>query len=67
MMPLGSILGGLIVAWLEPAFGREWALRSPFLAAAAVTIALFAYALPNLNTSRIEEARSASEPESTLL
>ena len=67
MMPLGSILGGLIVSWLEPAFGREWALRSPFLVAAAMTIALFAYALPNLNTSRIEEARAASEPEPTVL
>ena len=67
MMPLGSILGGLIVAWLEPGLGREWALRSPFLVAAAITIALFAYALPNLNSARIEEARAASEPESTVL
>ena len=67
MMPLGSILGGLIVAWMEPGLGREWALRSPFLVAAAITIALFAYALPNLNTSRIDEARAMSETESTFL
>ena len=25
MMPLGSLLGGVLVAVFEPAFGREWA------------------------------------------
>lgn len=67
MMPLGSILGGLIVAWLEPGLGREWALRSPFLVAATITIFLFVYALPRLNTSRIDEAKTGAEPESTVL
>lgn len=66
MMPIGSIIGGLIVAGLEPVTGREWALRSPFLVAAALTIGLFAYALPRLNTGRIEEARAGAEPEQTV-
>ena len=58
MMPIGSALGGLIVAVSEPLFGREWALRAPFLTAAALTFALFAYALPRLNSAKIEEAKA---------
>ena len=57
MMPIGSVLGGLLVAVAEPLVGREWALRTPFLLAAAMTGALFLYALPRLNSARIEEAR----------
>lgn len=57
MMPIGSALGGLVVALLEPSLGREWALRAPFIIAAIITMGLFLYALPRLNTTRIEEAR----------
>jgi hypothetical protein len=39
----------------------EWALRSPFLIAAAVHFALLAYALPRINTERIERARAHAE------
>lgn len=68
MMPLGSMLGGLLVAWIEPGLGREWALRSPFLIAAAVTVGLFFYVLPRLNSGRIGEAKSAaSKSGSTVL
>jgi MFS family permease len=63
MMPLGSLLGGLLVAGAEPAFGREWALRIPFLFAAAVQLLLYVYVLPKLNTSRIEEAKGEVEAE----
>ena len=63
MMPIGSILGGLIVAWLDPVVGRELALRAPFLIAAGLTALLFLYALPRLNSARIEEAKQASAPE----
>ncbi len=67
MMPLGSLLGGLIVAWLEPVLGRQWALRAPFLVAAIITVALYGYALPRLNSARIDEAKAGAEPESTVL
>ena len=63
MMPVGSILGGIIVAWLDPVVGREWALRAPFLIATGLTVFLFLYALPRLNSARIEEAKRASAPE----
>lgn len=61
MMPVGSALGGVVVAVAEPTVGREWALRSPFLAAATITAVLFLYALPRLNSSRIAEARRRAE------
>lgn len=57
-MPLGSLLGGLLVVAAEPLFGREWALRAPYLVAAAITLGLYVYAIPRLNTTRIEEAKN---------
>jgi MFS family permease len=57
MMPIGSALGGVMVAVAEPVLGREWALRLPFLVAAVITAGLFVYALPRLNSARIEEAK----------
>ncbi|MEM6618800.1 MAG: MFS transporter [Pseudomonadota bacterium] len=36
LMPLGAILGGLLVTWSEPSFGRETALRLPYMASFAV-------------------------------
>lgn len=61
MMPVGSLVGGILVAALEPATGREWALRGPYLVAAAITVALYVYALPRLNSGRIEEAKRVAE------
>jgi hypothetical protein len=61
MMPIGSVLGGAIVWLTEPALGREWALRAPFLFAAVVHLAVLVYALPNLNSRRIEEARQMAK------
>lgn len=60
VMPIGSLLGGVLVATMEPALGREWALRSPFLVAALITFGMFFYALPRLNTARIEDARETA-------
>jgi MFS family permease len=61
MMPIGSVLGGAIVAITEPIAGREWALRAPFLFAAVVHVALLFYAIPNLNSRRIDEARATAK------
>lgn len=58
MMPVGSALGGAVVAAAQPLMGREWALRSPFLVGAGITAGLFLYALPRLNSARIEEAKA---------
>ncbi len=61
MMPIGSALGGAVVAIAQPALGREWALRLPYLVATFITVGLFAYALPRLSTARIEEAKAGAE------
>lgn len=51
MMPLGALIGGVLVAWLEPSLGREAALRTPYLVGAGVVamvgvVAVFALRLP---------------------
>lgn len=58
MIPIGTFLGGLMVAVIEPLLGREWALRTPFIFAAVVQAALFWYARPRLNSAAIALARS---------
>ncbi|HEX5696370.1 MAG TPA: MFS transporter, partial [Acidimicrobiia bacterium] len=58
MMPIGSALGGVVVAVTQPTLGREWALRSPYIVAAVITLGLFVYAWPRLNSARIDEAKS---------
>lgn len=63
MMPIGSLLGGAIVAIVEPAAGREWALRTPFLMAAAIYVALLFYAMPRLSSRRIEAARETARAQ----
>lgn len=61
IMPIGSMIGGVVVAVMEPGFGRETALRGPFFTAAIITLGLFFYVLPHLNTARIEEAKAQAE------
>jgi MFS family permease len=58
MMPVGALLGGVVVTVTEALVGREVALRMPFLLAATAYVALFVVALPRLSTRRIEEARA---------
>ncbi len=64
MMPIGSILGGALVWAMEPVVGREWALRIPFFVAAGANVLLYLYALPRLNSTKIEEARQLSTESS---
>lgn len=63
MMPIGSLLGGAIVAFGEPLAGREWALRLPFVFAFVIQVGLYFYALPRLNSSRIEAARARAKDQ----
>ena len=58
-MPLGFIVGGVLVAGLEAAgASRDTALRAPWWFAAAAYAVLFVYAAPKLTTKRIEAARA---------
>ena len=58
MMPIGAILGGVIVAVTEVWGSRELALRMPFFAAAALQLVLLAFALPRLTTEKMDAARA---------
>ncbi|MGC0144487.1 MFS transporter [Pseudactinotalea sp. Z1732] len=60
-MSLGVLVSGLLVTWLEPGLGREWALRTPFLAAGALSALLLPYAWTRVNTSAIEAAKAVAE------
>lgn len=48
MMPFGALAGGLIVSLAEPSFGREFALRLPYLFAALGCCLLFIYCVSKL-------------------
>lgn len=66
MMPIGTAIGGVVVALAEPRWGREAALRAPWFAAVAISVAIVVYAVPRLTTAAIDgaearPARSADE------
>jgi len=57
MMPIGSIVGGVVVAIFTPLVGRSDALRWPFYVTAIIYGVLLVYAIPRLSTARLEAAR----------
>ena len=61
MMPIGIFIGGLLVQIVSGLADRDIGLRSPFFAAAVVELALMAYALPRLTTSKIEAVRAGGD------
>lgn len=61
-MAFAPILSGLIVTIAEPALGREWALRLPFLITGALGLLLVAYAARRVTTAQITAAEQLSEP-----
>lgn len=61
MMPIGAILGGLIVVIAERFTDRELALRMPWLIAAGAHLVLYAFASPRLTTAKMEAAKAQAE------
>ncbi len=59
MMPIGAILGGLLIAAVDAVGSRSMALRSPWLVAGLAQILLLVYASRKLTTARIDAARAA--------
>ena len=53
-MPLGALAGGLIVALFEDEWGREMALRAPFVLASGACVLLLIYAMCKLRLSGAE-------------
>lgn len=64
---VGTLLGGVLVSAGEVWLSREWALRLPFLVAAAAHVLMVLYALPRLTNTRIEAAKAqASNAEDSV-
>ena len=61
MIPIGSLLGGVVVEVVTKLASRDIGLRMPFLLGAVVFTILFVLALPRLNTRQIELARAEAE------
>jgi MFS family permease len=61
MMPIGALVGGLVVALANQVTTRELALRLPFVIAVVGNLLLFAFGSRRLTTARIEAARAAGK------
>jgi MFS family permease len=59
MMPIGSLLGGVLVSVAGIWVDRSMALRFPYFVAVAVYIGILFYALPRLSTEKMEATREA--------
>ncbi len=66
MMPIGSLVGGLIIVVTDSFASRELALRMPWLIAGVGYFVLFAFAAPKLTTAKIEAARTKAIERSNL-
>ena len=62
MIPIGSLLGGAVVAVVGSFAGRSTALRSVWFVNGAIHLCLFVAGRHLLTTERIEAARSAGAP-----
>jgi MFS family permease len=58
-IPIGTLLGGVLVSTLEGLIGRDWAFRSVYFIGAALGFILFVYAIRVLTTEAIDKARTS--------
>ena len=62
-IPIGTLLGGLIVAGLDGVMSREWALRMPWIIAGIAQLGLAAVVARTLTSARIDAARAGGPVE----
>ena len=62
MMPIGAVLGGLVVAVSKQFVSDTMALRMVFFVDGAIYAALFIVGRRLLTTDRLEAARAAAQP-----
>ncbi|MGI9608350.1 MAG: MFS transporter [Acidimicrobiales bacterium] len=60
MMPIGALLGGVIIAVVEPLADRELALRAPWIIGGIAHVLVYLYAGPRLTSSAIAAARASA-------
>jgi MFS family permease len=61
--PIGALLGGAVVTMGIHLFSRSFALRTPFLVAAALGLLVAYFGLPHLTQAKIDEARGKPDHE----
>ena len=61
MMPIGALVGGLVVALGDQVTSRETALRIPYVVALVGNLLLLAFGSRRLTTAKIEAARAAGK------
>jgi len=62
-IPIGTLLGGGLVALLEGPLGRDMAFRSVYFIAGGLGFLLFLYAIRVLTTEAIDKARAAGSAQ----
>jgi MFS family permease len=60
MIPIGSLVGGVLVTAVDAGASREVALRAPHGVAAVAHLLVFAWAASRLSTAKIEAAHNAA-------
>ncbi len=58
-IPIGAVIGGVMVSVLTSPIGRTAALQAPVLAAGAIQLLMFVVILPRLNTAKLDAVRAA--------
>jgi MFS family permease len=63
-IPLGAVIGGVIVVALDGPLSREWALRAVWIIPGVAQLVVAAFAMPKLTTAKLDAARAgAGEPQ----
>jgi len=62
MIPVGTLLGGILVQVVDSNASRDTALRAPFVVAAVIFVFLLIYIVPRLNSAVIDEAKRVGIP-----
>lgn len=60
-IPIGGLIGGVLVAVLDGPLSREWALRTPWIVSGVAQLAIAAVVARTLTSERIEAARGAGQ------
>lgn len=60
-LSIGTLVGGSLVAVLEPAIGREWALRAPFVLSCVLGLLIVWYAAGRISTPIIAAAKAVAQ------
>jgi hypothetical protein len=60
MMPVGALVGGIVVAVVDAFAGREAALRSVWFVSGGIHLVLFVAGRRLLTTEKIDAARAAA-------